>query len=76
MSRFELGHFAHGSRLHNTFTDKQVMADPRYRVEHALREAGLMNSEYARSVLKGLPAAQPPRRDNLLSTQGDFLKHT
>ncbi|XP_048455170.1 coiled-coil domain-containing protein 148-like [Rhincodon typus] len=46
-----------------TYTDKQVVADPRVRIEQALREAGLHNTFYAREVLSKIPPARPPRRD-------------
>ncbi|XP_067843527.1 coiled-coil domain-containing protein 148-like isoform X2 [Heptranchias perlo] len=47
----------------STYTDKQVVADPRVRIEQALREAGLHNTFYAREVLSKIPPARPPRRD-------------
>ncbi|XP_069791576.1 coiled-coil domain-containing protein 148-like isoform X2 [Narcine bancroftii] len=47
----------------STYTDKQIVADPRVRIEHALREAGLHNTFYAREVLSKIPPAKPPRRD-------------
>ncbi|XP_059822487.1 coiled-coil domain-containing protein 148-like isoform X2 [Hypanus sabinus] len=46
-----------------TYTDKQIVSDPRIRIEHALREAGLHNTFYAREVLSSIPPARPPRRD-------------
>lgn len=47
----------------STYTDKQIVADPRIRIEYALREAGLHNTFYAREVLSKIPPARPPRRD-------------
>ncbi|XP_062906203.1 coiled-coil domain-containing protein 148-like [Mobula hypostoma] len=47
----------------STYTDKQIVSDPRIRIEHALREAGLHNTVYAREVLSSIPPARPPRRD-------------
>ncbi|XP_041057027.1 coiled-coil domain-containing protein 148-like isoform X1 [Carcharodon carcharias] len=47
----------------STYTDKQVIADPRVRIEQALREAGLHSTFYAREVLSKIPPARPPRRD-------------
>uniref|UniRef100_UPI00398F1162 coiled-coil domain-containing protein 148-like isoform X3 n=1 Tax=Pristiophorus japonicus TaxID=55135 RepID=UPI00398F1162 len=47
----------------STYTDEQVVADPRVRIEQALREAGLHNTFYAREVLSKIPPARPPRRD-------------
>ncbi|XP_007888092.1 coiled-coil domain-containing protein 148 isoform X1 [Callorhinchus milii] len=46
-----------------TYTDKQFIADPRIRIELALREAGLHNTFYAREVLSKIPPPRPPRRD-------------
>ncbi|NXO84223.1 CC148 protein, partial [Sitta europaea] len=49
-------------RLH-TYSDEQVISDPRLRVELALREAGLLKTLYAREVLSKLPPLKLPRRD-------------
>ncbi|NWS81414.1 CC148 protein, partial [Toxostoma redivivum] len=49
-------------RLH-TYSAEQVIADPRLRVELALREAGLHKTLYAREVLSKLPPPKLPRRD-------------
>ncbi|NWS34662.1 CC148 protein, partial [Polioptila caerulea] len=49
-------------RLH-TYTEEQVISDPRLRVELALREAGLHKTLYAREVLSKLPPPKLPRRD-------------
>ncbi|NXQ12261.1 CC148 protein, partial [Peucedramus taeniatus] len=49
-------------RLH-TYTQEQVISDPRLRVELALREAGLHKTLYAREVLSKLPPPKLPRRD-------------
>ncbi|NXB74705.1 CC148 protein, partial [Donacobius atricapilla] len=49
-------------RLH-TYSEEQVMSDPRLRVELALREAGLHKTLYAREVLSKLPPLKLPRRD-------------
>ncbi|NWW63568.1 CC148 protein, partial [Ifrita kowaldi] len=49
-------------RLH-TYSEEQVISDPRLRVELALREAGLHKTLYAREVLSKLPAPKLPRRD-------------
>ncbi|TNN84525.1 Coiled-coil domain-containing protein 148 [Liparis tanakae] len=35
----------------NTYTDTQIVSDPRVRVERALRDAGLQHSQYAKEVL-------------------------
>ena len=37
-----------------SFTDKQINSDARIRIEQRLRSAGLLNSEYARSVINGM----------------------
>ncbi|XP_056146061.1 coiled-coil domain-containing protein 148-like [Lampris incognitus] len=47
----------------NTYTDRQIVSDPRVRVEQALREAGLHHSHYAQEVLSGIRPTKPPRRD-------------
>ncbi|NXX32869.1 CC148 protein, partial [Nicator chloris] len=49
-------------RLH-TYSEEQVICDPRLRVELALREAGLHKTLYAREVLSKLPPLKLPRRD-------------
>ncbi|XP_038570818.1 coiled-coil domain-containing protein 148-like [Micropterus salmoides] len=47
----------------NTYTDTQIVSDPRVRVEQALREAGLHHSQYAQEVLSVIKPPKPPRRD-------------
>ncbi|XP_028249786.1 coiled-coil domain-containing protein 148-like [Parambassis ranga] len=47
----------------NTYTDKQIVSDPRVRVELALREAGLHQSNYAKEVLSVIKPPKEPRRD-------------
>ncbi|KAM9851201.1 coiled-coil domain-containing protein 148-like [Aulostomus maculatus] len=47
----------------NTYTDTQIVSDPRVRVEQALREAGLQHSQYAKDALSGVKPPKPPRRD-------------
>uniref|UniRef100_A0A3P9BQ43 Coiled-coil domain containing 148 n=1 Tax=Maylandia zebra TaxID=106582 RepID=A0A3P9BQ43_9CICH len=47
----------------NTYTDTQIVSDPRVRVEQALREVGLHQSQYAREVLSVIEPPKPPRRD-------------
>ncbi|NWZ97917.1 CC148 protein, partial [Nesospiza acunhae] len=49
-------------RLH-TYSEEQVISDPRLRVELALREAGLHKTLYAREILSKLPPLKLPRRD-------------
>ncbi|KAJ8352251.1 hypothetical protein SKAU_G00237270 [Synaphobranchus kaupii] len=46
-----------------SFTDRQIVSDPRVRIEQALREAGFHNSLYAREVLSAVPPPRLPRRD-------------
>lgn len=41
----------------------QIVADPRVRIEQALRTAGLHHTHYARALLSGIPPPKPPRRD-------------
>ncbi|XP_061734992.1 coiled-coil domain-containing protein 148-like [Nerophis ophidion] len=47
----------------NTYTDAQIVADPRLRVEQALRNAGLHHTDYAQEVLAHIKPPRPPRRD-------------
>uniref|UniRef100_A0A7N8XWX1 Coiled-coil domain containing 148 n=1 Tax=Mastacembelus armatus TaxID=205130 RepID=A0A7N8XWX1_9TELE len=47
----------------NTYTDTQIVSDPRVRVEQALREAGLHHSQYAKEVLSVITPPKLPRRD-------------
>lgn len=47
----------------NTYTDKQIVSDPRVRIEQALRTAGLHNTPYARQIVSELQPLKPPRRD-------------
>uniref|UniRef100_A0A3Q3ANQ1 Coiled-coil domain containing 148 n=1 Tax=Kryptolebias marmoratus TaxID=37003 RepID=A0A3Q3ANQ1_KRYMA len=47
----------------NTYTDTQIVSDPRVRAERALREAGLHQNQYAKEVLSDIKPPRPPRRD-------------
>ncbi|KAL0963777.1 hypothetical protein UPYG_G00313420 [Umbra pygmaea] len=47
----------------NTYTDSQIVSDPRLRMEQALRAAGLHNTLYAKDILSGVQPPRPPRRD-------------
>ncbi|XP_034550592.1 coiled-coil domain-containing protein 148-like isoform X2 [Notolabrus celidotus] len=47
----------------NTYTDTQIVSDPRVRVEQALREAGLHNTQYAKEVMSIVKPPKPPRPD-------------
>ncbi|KAM3861956.1 coiled-coil domain-containing protein 148-like [Diretmus argenteus] len=47
----------------NTYTDTQIVSDPRVRIEQALREVGLHQTQYAKEVLSGIKPPRPPRRD-------------
>ena len=50
--------------FHNySFNDKQINADARLRIEKRLRQAGLINSEYARSLMNTVKPPTQPRRD-------------
>ncbi|ESO12214.1 hypothetical protein HELRODRAFT_158681 [Helobdella robusta] len=48
----------------------QITADPRFRLEERLRNTGLLNSEYARSVLANTNPIRQPRRDIVSSNRG------
>ncbi|KAL6484410.1 hypothetical protein MHYP_G00064550 [Metynnis hypsauchen] len=47
----------------HTYTDTQIVADPRVRIEQALRTAGLHDTPYARALLSEIRPPKPPRRD-------------
>ncbi|KAG9477214.1 hypothetical protein GDO78_002554 [Eleutherodactylus coqui] len=47
----------------HTFNEQQIICDPRIRVEIALREAGLHNTNYAKEILPKIPPPKPPRKD-------------
>ncbi|XP_029936132.1 coiled-coil domain-containing protein 148 [Myripristis murdjan] len=47
----------------NTYTDTQIVSDPRVRIEQALRQAGLHHVQYAKEVLSAVKPPKPPRRD-------------
>ncbi|NXC65872.1 CC148 protein, partial [Anhinga anhinga] len=49
-------------RLH-TYSEQQIISDPRLRVELALREAGLHKTLYAKEILPKIPPLKLPRRD-------------
>ncbi|XP_064011345.1 coiled-coil domain-containing protein 148 isoform X3 [Pogoniulus pusillus] len=49
-------------KLH-TYSEEQIISDPRLRVELALREAGLHKTPYAREILPKIPPLKLPRRD-------------
>ncbi|XP_071504221.1 coiled-coil domain-containing protein 148-like [Diadema antillarum] len=46
-----------------TFPSDKVMADPRLKLEQALRQAGLHENPYARRMLASTQPLRPPRRD-------------
>ncbi|NXL62255.1 CC148 protein, partial [Chordeiles acutipennis] len=47
----------------HTYSEQQVISDPRLRVELALREAGLHKTLYAKEILRKIPPPKLPRRD-------------
>ncbi|NWU97111.1 CC148 protein, partial [Upupa epops] len=47
----------------HTYSEEQVISDPRLRVELALREAGLHKTLYAKEVMARVPPRRPPRRE-------------
>ncbi|KAL4636221.1 coiled-coil domain-containing protein 148, partial [Arapaima gigas] len=47
----------------HTYTDTQILSDPRVRIERALREAGLHDTLYAKEVLSSIRPLKPARRD-------------
>ncbi|XP_069472495.1 coiled-coil domain-containing protein 148 [Ambystoma mexicanum] len=49
-------------KLH-TYSEQQIISDPRIRIEMALREAGLHNTLYAKEVLPKIAPPKLPRKD-------------
>uniref|UniRef100_A0A8C6Z9P5 Coiled-coil domain containing 148 n=1 Tax=Nothoprocta perdicaria TaxID=30464 RepID=A0A8C6Z9P5_NOTPE len=49
-------------KLH-TYSEQQIISDPRLRVELALREAGLHKTLYAKEILPKIPPPKLPRKD-------------
>ncbi|GAA54198.1 coiled-coil domain-containing protein 148 [Clonorchis sinensis] len=47
-----------------TFSDSQLYADRRTRLTAALHSAGLLDSDYARTLLSGVQPTVPPRKDS------------
>ncbi|XP_072468155.1 coiled-coil domain-containing protein 148 [Notamacropus eugenii] len=47
----------------NTYTEPQIISDPRLRIELALREAGLHKTLYAKEILPKISPYKLPRRD-------------
>ncbi|XP_068936851.1 coiled-coil domain-containing protein 148 isoform X2 [Petaurus breviceps papuanus] len=47
----------------NTYTEPQIISDPRLRIELALREAGLHRTLYAKEILPKINPYKLPRRD-------------
>lgn len=48
-----------------SFTDKQLNNDARLRIEARLRQAGLINNDYAREMIKHVKPPTMPRRDTM-----------
>uniref|UniRef100_A0A8C3T425 Coiled-coil domain containing 148 n=1 Tax=Chelydra serpentina TaxID=8475 RepID=A0A8C3T425_CHESE len=47
----------------HTYSEEQIISDPRVRVELALRQAGLHKTLYAKEILPKIPPLKLPRRD-------------
>ncbi|KAM5152196.1 coiled-coil domain-containing protein 148 [Mantella aurantiaca] len=47
----------------HTYNEKQIVSDPRVRIEMALREAGLHKTSYAKEILPKILPPKPPRKD-------------
>ena len=45
----------------NSFTNDKIFSDSRFKLGHALREAGLSNTVYARAVIKKIIPREPER---------------
>ncbi|XP_071978068.1 coiled-coil domain-containing protein 148 isoform X2 [Engystomops pustulosus] len=46
-----------------TYSEQEIIRDPRIRIEMALREAGLHNTAYAKEILPKILPPKPPRKD-------------
>ncbi|KAF3843080.1 hypothetical protein F7725_001929, partial [Dissostichus mawsoni] len=57
----------------HTYTDTQIVSDPRVRVEQALREAGLQHSQYAKDVLSVLTPPNPRDEIHNQISNSDFV---
>jgi len=55
----------------NTFTANHVNKDPRVRIEARLREAGLIETGYARQVIAQIQPSKPAQQRNMFSTVYD-----
>lgn len=51
----------------NTFNDRKLVADIRIRLEQRLRDAGLIQTDYARQALAAIQ--RPPKRSDTQSNQ-------
>ncbi|XP_038141535.1 coiled-coil domain-containing protein 148-like [Cyprinodon tularosa] len=47
----------------NTYTDKQIVSDPRVRAEQAFRKAGVHQNLYAKEILSQIKPLKMPRKD-------------
>lgn len=47
------------------YTEKQLNGDARLRIEQRLRQAGLINNDYARQIINAVQPPTVPRRDNI-----------
>ncbi|KAG8432352.1 hypothetical protein GDO86_016843, partial [Hymenochirus boettgeri] len=47
----------------HTYSERQIISDPRVRIEMALREAGLHNTTYAAQIMPKISPLKPPRKD-------------
>ncbi|XP_056391015.1 coiled-coil domain-containing protein 148 isoform X2 [Hyla sarda] len=47
----------------HTYNEQQIICDPRVRFEMALREAGLLNTSYAKEILPKILPPKPTRKD-------------
>jgi len=47
-----------------SYNDEQINSDRRLKIEARLRQAGLINSDYARALIENVKPPSEPRRDN------------
>eukprot|EP00002_Diphylleia_rotans_P040439 TRINITY_DN9588_c0_g1_i2.p1 TRINITY_DN9588_c0_g1~~TRINITY_DN9588_c0_g1_i2.p1 ORF type:complete len:353 (-),score=107.48 TRINITY_DN9588_c0_g1_i2:276-1334(-) len=56
------------------YYDTQIMADPRFKIDMALRAAGVHNSDYARMIMQSVRPFRPARLDTYTSQQVADMK--
>lgn len=55
----DLMDFQQGNKKLNSFTDKKIFSDPKFRLAHALHESGKAKSAYSLAIVKQLIPLEP-----------------